>query len=494
LSNLKAGPLWLERGAGVAGLFCASVVAVPLSDPDHSQAFRVFLFAAPGLALGLTLLLWYCRYINHPWGLATVQHRTEMAQAKAGLSALALRRESLATGLRNAQMDLDGHVKRLLGQLSEIEDRRLADVRAACTPELHRFDSLTEALAELSRRTRDQRETALGPLDQKTQTLQRHLSALSGDLARRNADISNHAKAAIAEIRTTAMSRERELRQNLGAAATREQDELQRATQQYKDKAAEQSLRQSHILSADISGLGTVLLHRLLGFGIRTASDASYHSLGQVPGFGTARINAVLEWRGRISTNARNRAGNLPADEATRIRQRWSTQCSTWQAELNGLTTSIQSRIQEIQNRQDREIRQAQAIAEQQRNTARAELFTIQRERSKLEAAIIAIHSDKTETLKKEISTVKGRMDSIREVVNGRLDSEREAILKEIRALEQDSASRAVAITGVLVGIQAEELQWQHRLLKLRNEAQHVSRYSIGRYVRAVLLGAGHSS
>jgi hypothetical protein len=161
---------------------------------------------------------------------------------------------------------------------------------------------------------------------------------------------------------------------------------------------------------------------------------------------------------------------------------------------LNGLTTSIQSRIQEIQNRQDREIRQAQAIAEQQRNTARAELFTIQRERSKLEAAIIAIHSDKTETLKKEISTVKGRMDSIREVVNGRLDSEREAILKEIRALEQDSASRAVAITGVLVGIQAEELQWQHRLLKLRNEAQHVSRYSIGRYVRAVLLGAGHSS
>lgn len=109
-----------------------------------------------------------------------------------------------------------------------------------------------------------------------------------------------------------------------GELATAERNELATALRTLQERYVRHGLTAARLEAARIPGVGPKLKERLAIHGIVSAADISQGRLAAIDGFGAARVQSALSWRGAVLAQLeRNKPGALPPDQAESIRQKY---------------------------------------------------------------------------------------------------------------------------------------------------------------------------
>lgn len=113
-----------------------------------------------------------------------------------------------------------------------------------------------------------------------------------------------------------------------------EEVEVAKALHDLRTRFISSQLSRCHLTSAMISGIGPKLTSRLLGEGIRAASDVTPSRVRRVYGIGEVRASSLVAWRRRCVSAIRGKAPRrLPSSQESQIRSRYQALRTALQAQ-----------------------------------------------------------------------------------------------------------------------------------------------------------------
>jgi len=106
---------------------------------------------------------------------------------------------------------------------------------------------------------------------------------------------------------------------------TDQEQEIERALGEIRAQHMSSGLRAAVIADAKIPGVGPALKQRLISTGITSAANVSMVTVSGLPGFGEAKVSAVLGWRASVEATLRSvLPGAIPPEQEAGILQKYA--------------------------------------------------------------------------------------------------------------------------------------------------------------------------
>ena len=104
-----------------------------------------------------------------------------------------------------------------------------------------------------------------------------------------------------------------------------QEQELERALAELRAQHLEDGLRGALVADAKIPGVGPALKQRLISHGVASAANASAGTVSGLPGFGEAKVGAVLSWRSAVEAALRaTLPGAIPPEQEAEILRKYA--------------------------------------------------------------------------------------------------------------------------------------------------------------------------
>lgn len=218
--------------------------------------------------------------------------------------------------------------------LSEIDARVGGEAARVSAVELERKNRVAQKdrdVAAVGARIRAADEQASRDID----AVKRRLEKECGLTQKRLRQVGDEEQTALAKVARTTGARATGLRDQLRALAQDEARESATALAAVQSTHVRNVLSSSTVAQAQISGVGPNLKGALMSHGIKTAQDVDQWKVYRIPGFGPARVSAIVAWAKSVEQRAKAAMPQaLPASEAQALRANYEWRRQSLAADL----------------------------------------------------------------------------------------------------------------------------------------------------------------
>ncbi len=481
---------WAERLAFLCTLFIAGLLQW------WAALFGVTALGYSALwlcSIALNILFWRLRYLREPGhaelkrlassatenGRALIAAEQRLQNAKSGrqqyrashLAALGRLNQQQADVDAGESVEIRGIRDGIQAQLTKINDKRrtllqneAGELKTLSDGSASRVARLNAELGALPGREQAAVKTANDTVGNNLRSLELRLQDFRNRPAAELVALSDRERTSLKALDDTVGRQVRSLEQRLEELRQKRATDLARALREYQDEIVNGHLHRFRIQDASIPGIGSELKRRLALKGVVSAADVGTH-WDRVPGVGSKRWEALLEWRQEVEgpIRARQAPKALPPHRAYSIEQRYGDPIAALEQQVASERLRLTAAVQNTRKK----FSDDRARLEEQKRRCEAEIPIIEqqiaRERSRVASALEAIRrqfSDERSRIGREIQAEQSAVQSQSEAIRSRYSISRQELDREEAKVRSDEA-RAIQSCGLRHAESRARLQGQ---------------------------------
>jgi DNA-binding helix-hairpin-helix protein with protein kinase domain len=172
-----------------------------------------------------------------------------------------------------------------------------------------------------------------------------------------NANIRRLAQQDVDNWHSTHQTRVSGLKNQREALLASQEDELQLELNRLQKEHLEAGLKSVPLEIASIPGIGPALAEKLLESNIQTAFDITREPIQAIPGFGEAKAQSLLWWRGTLERELMaSQPVDLPVELKTAILQQYNNELMQVDLDMQAAHHDLEKNLAEIHEREAQQL------------------------------------------------------------------------------------------------------------------------------------------